>query len=121
MRLESISMTPTRFGEIGKCEIVLTGNEIDYINSYSMYGKEVTLTKDLTNTAKFSRFEVIFNKPTTILKYNGKTYISRPHNEEFDEEKGVLMCLVKALGISHSDLKRIIKNAKRQGENKCKK
>jgi len=28
--------------------------------------------------------------------------------------KGLLMCLVKALGLSHQDLKRLLKKAKRQ-------
>ena len=38
---------------------------------------------------------VIFNDPTTILIVNGKKYISKAHDEEFDEEKGLLMCLAK--------------------------
>ena len=45
---------------------------------------------------------------------NGKKYVSKAHDEAFDEEKGLLMCLAKANGISHLELKRIIKGAKRQ-------
>ena len=44
---------------------------------------------------------VIFNPPATILFVGGKKYVSKAHNEEFDEEKGLLMCLAKANGISH--------------------
>lgn len=44
---------------------------------------------------------------------NGKKYISKAHEEEFDEEKGLLMCLAKANGISHLELQRMIKGAKR--------
>lgn len=60
--------------------------------------------------------KVIFNPPATILFMNGKKYVSKAHDEPFDEEKGLLMCLAKANGISHLELKRMIKNAKRQKE-----
>lgn len=59
--------------------------------------------------------KVIFNQPATILYVNGRKYVSKVHDEEFDEEKGLLMCLAKANGITHAELKRMIKSAKRQG------
>lgn len=62
--------------------------------------------------------KVIFNPPATILYMNGKKYVSKVHDEKFDEEKGLLMCLAKANGITHAELKRMIKGAKRQGGNK---
>lgn len=64
-------------------------------------------------TARGVKDGVIFNPPATILIRNGKKYISKAHDEEFDEEKGLLMCLAKASGITHLELKRMIKNAKR--------
>lgn len=57
--------------------------------------------------------KVIFNPPCTILIANGKKYIARTHNEDFDEEKGLLMCIAKANGITHLQLKRMIKGAQR--------
>lgn len=57
--------------------------------------------------------KVIFNPPATILYMNGKKYVSKAHEEDFNEEKGLLMCIAKANGISHLELKRMIKNAKR--------
>lgn len=60
-----------------------------------------------------SETKVIFNPPATILYYKGKKYVSKAHEEDFDEEKGLLMCIAKANGISHLELKRMIKNAKR--------
>lgn len=68
-------------------------------------------------------YKVILNDPAVILfKYNPFTmkedkYVSKAHNEPFDPEKGLLMCLAKANGISHLDLKRILKNAKNQKKN----
>lgn len=74
-----------------------------YLTSNRCSGKTVRVVKD----------GVIFNPPATILIKNGKKYVSKAHDEEFDEEKGLLMCLAKASGITHLELKRMIKNAKR--------
>ena len=58
--------------------------------------------------------QLIFNPPATILIINGKKYVAKAHEEEFDEEKGLLMCLAKANGYSHLDIKKMISGAKRQ-------
>lgn len=63
-------------------------------------------------------YRVIFNKPATILFVNGEKFVSKAHNEEFDEEKGLLMCLAKANGISHLELKRLLKQAERPQQKK---
>ena len=63
------------------------------------------------------KVKVIFNDPATILFVDDKKFVSKAHKEKFDEEKGLLMCIAKANGISHLELKRIIKNAQRP-ENK---
>lgn len=60
--------------------------------------------------------KVVFSPPATILYVNGKKYVSKVHGEAYDEEKGLLMCISKAYGISHLELKRLIKNAKRYGD-----
>lgn len=61
---------------------------------------------------------VIFSNPATILFVDGKKYVAKAHNEEFDEEKGLLMCLAKAAGISHLDLNRLLKKAARPNDKK---
>lgn len=59
--------------------------------------------------------QVIFNGDATILIDSNKNkYISKVHEEQFDEEKGLLMCIAKSAGYTHSDIKRLLKNAKRQ-------
>lgn len=65
--------------------------------------------------AKFAKpkDQIIINPPAVILIKDGKKYVSKAHEEEFDEEKGLLMCLAKAQGITHLELKRMLKNAKR--------
>lgn len=70
------------------------------------------------------KYEVILNDPAVILFVDNcddtvrQKYVSKAHNEPFDSEKGLLMCLAKANGISHLDLKRMIKNAKVQSKEK---
>lgn len=75
---------------------------------------------DINYMGKFPRnkYKIIFNNPATILFVNGKKYVAKAHDEEFDCEKGVLVCLMKSFGISHLDLKRMIKNAKVQSKGK---
>lgn len=78
---------------------------------YSLYPQKIYRRKEKKEETK-----VIFNPPATILYMNGKKYVSKAHEEDFDEEKGLLMCIAKANGISHLELKRMIKNAKRPKE-----
>lgn len=71
--------------------------------------------------AKFDKpMKIVFNDPATILFVNGKKYVSKAHEEKFDKEKGLLMCLAKANGITHTTLQKLIKSATTQ-ENKPKK
>ena len=62
----------------------------------------------------FGGIKVLFNDPATIMWVNGKKFVAKAHNEPFDEEKGLLMCLCKAHGISHRDIQRMLKSAVRQ-------
>jgi len=90
-------------------------NYYDYINEHLTSSVSIPISYsgivNITTNARVDK--VIFNPPATIVYVNGKKYVSKVHDEEFDEEKGVLMCLAKAQGITHSELKRLIKNAKR--------
>lgn len=65
--------------------------------------------------------KIIFNEPATILFAFGKKYTVKAHKEKFDKEKGLALALLKLYGISYPDLKRMIKNATDQKENKKKK
>lgn len=97
---------------------------IDYLSSllYTLEGENKRLVRigslptDLREALgqKEDEFRVVFNDPATILWVNGKKYVSKAHNEEFDEEKGLLMCLAKANGISHLKLKKLLKSAEVQ-------
>ena len=57
------------------------------------------------------KMKVIFNDPATILFVDDEKFVSKAHKEKFDPEKGLLMCLAKANGISHLELIRMMKSA----------
>ena len=107
------------YDDIIEARFALNKDEFYLINDYNntIYSLGIAKIKDETkrvNNMKKNKTRVIFNNPATILYMNGKRYISKAHEEDFDEEKGLLMCLAKANGISHLGLKRMIKGAKRQ-------
>lgn len=74
----------------------------------------IMLSKKLSYTISN---EVIFNPPATILYKDGKKYVSKcDSSDTFDEEKGLMMCLLKSCGYKYGDIKRLLKGAKRFGE-----
>ena len=110
-------LTVDSLGDFAEARFALNKDELCFINEnnkiiYSLgIGKESTKKENNMNK---NDIRVIYNEPVTILYMNGKKYISKAHEEEFDYEKGLLMCLAKANGICHSELKRMVRNAKRQ-------
>lgn len=65
---------------------------------------------------QYKEMKIIINEPAVVLIKNGKKYVSKAHDEEFDAEKGLLMCLAKANGVTHLDLKRMLKKATYQSK-----
>jgi hypothetical protein len=60
--------------------------------------------------------KVIFNEPATILYKDGKKYVCKCDKEDtFNEELGLALCLLKSFGVSYSDFRELLDNAKRQG------
>lgn len=101
---------------------IRTPFEEDFIEKLKNKGDKKMIQEefDINYMGKFPRkkYKIIFNDPATILFVNGKKYVAKAHDEEFDCEKGALVCLMKSFGISHLDLKRMIKNAKVQSKGK---
>lgn len=97
-----------RFG-LNKDEFYLINESNNTIYSLGL----AKISKERGNNMNKNDIKVIYNNPVTILYMNGKKYVSKAHEEQFDEEKGLLMCLAKANGISHLELQRMIKGAKR--------
>ena len=85
------------------------------INAYLRATKPLAVAVSLNNVPEIKRDpkikQIIFNNPAVVLILdNGKKIVSKAHKEEFDKEKGLLMCLAKLHGITHLELQRMIKN-----------
>lgn len=100
-------------------KIFLPTNEIIKVKKGEEKMKKET-TKN-NESFKFNRkhYRVMFNGPATILFVDGlftspEKYITKAYNENFDEEKGLALALLKSFGISYLDFKRILATAKRQ-------
>lgn len=84
------------------------------ISEYRLIGDKISPKIPKTPKPTNNDTKVIFNNPATILFINGKKYVSKAYQEQFDEEKAVAITLCKAFGVSYADIKRMIKGAKRQ-------
>ena len=101
--------------------MLVCDDEIRYNkNDFNTLYKEMTRLKkneyDALYKGDFEEMKIIINEPAVILIKNGKKYVSKAHDEEFDAEKGLLMCLAKANGVTHLDLKRMLKKATYQSK-----
>lgn len=110
-----ISNLNREYSEYAEATFICDDNEFGELmnnvcKNFSLIGDKI-VCKSERNRQHKNEYKVIFNAPATILFVGDKKYISKAHNEEFDPEKGLLMCLAKANGISHLDLKRMIKGA----------
>ena len=56
--------------------------------------------------------QVIFQDRDTVLKVGEKRYIARCEAvDEYDREKGLLFCLIKAMGLTTSDVAKLLDGA----------
>lgn len=56
--------------------------------------------------------EVVIHQPAVVLKFGKQTFVAKNHNEEFDPEKGLLMCIAKLVGLKHCTIRHLLTNAK---------
>ena len=66
---------------------------------------------------------VLASDQTTILfDEDGKKHVSKCSNEEFDIEKGIMMCLCKKHGYTYQDIRRLLKNVEfKEVKEECRK
>lgn len=91
--------------------------------SYITTPAEIALLKlqeqmiEVSEWAKSTQIQVIFNPPATMLYKNDKKYVAKCDSADtFDEEKGLMLCLLKSCGYTYSNIERLLKGAKRFGD-----
>lgn len=73
---------------------------------YSLNPREFNLVKS-SKTNKV----LVSNQATIFFDEYGEKYVSKCSNEEFDLEKGIMMCLCKKHGYTYEDIRRFLNNA----------
>lgn len=64
---------------------------------------------DLVKESKKGKV-LVSNQATIIFDEDGKKYVSKCSGEDFDLEKGIMMCLCKKHGYTYEDIRKFIKN-----------
>ena len=65
----------------------------------------------LSRKNKYSKYDLKISKDAVILYNKNKKvkHVSVAKNEEFDREKGLMMCLLKDMGVTYSDIQVMLK------------
>lgn len=96
-------------------EIVgLLNNLLRPIYAVRLDGFDNNLKEKQGYKTDFSKCRIIFNKENTILiDDKGHKYVSiTGHGDAFDKEKGVMMCMLKALGYNFTDISNLLNTVK---------
>ena len=66
----------------------------------------------LSRKNKYSKYDLKISKDAVILYNKNKKvkHVSVAKDEEFDREKGLMMCLLKDMGVTYSDIQVMLKN-----------
>ena len=92
-------------------------NELNELFNSLFNGLSTQPKRRMCGNYEKTRIEkIIFNDPAVIvITSDGRKFVSKAHNEAFDEEKGLLMCIAKMCGVTHLNLKKMIKGAQKCG------
>lgn len=66
----------------------------------------------LSRKNKYSKYDLKISKDAVILYNKNKKvkHVSVAKDEEFDREKGLMMCLLKDMGVTYSDIQVMLRN-----------
>ena len=73
--------------------------------------QEKAYEKYLSRKNKYSKYDLKISKDAVILYNKNKKvkHVSVAKDEEFDREKGLMMCLLKDMGVTYSDIQVMLK------------
>lgn len=73
----------------------------------------IKFKRDYTAKDIIKRGKVFLQDKRTVLRIGDDVFMSTPEKgEKYDAEKGVLICIMKAMGMSTSDFLKVFENAK---------
>mgnify|MGYP003291453905 CR=1 FL=1 len=88
------------------CEFSFNPFELKDVEEIYQSATKGSLSLNTKGNAKgvLEKAKVIFQDKNTVLRVGNEVYVAKPEKgEKFDKEKGLLVCLIKALGVTTSD------------------
>lgn len=117
LRIDSVPITATK-STVSICDSYTTQqlsqiiNEITPVKVKEKTEQEKAYENYISRKSKYSKYDLKISKDAVILYNKNKKvkHVSVAKDEEFDREKGLMMCLLKDMGVTYSDIQVMLRN-----------
>ena len=108
----STPITATNSASLTVCGPYTTQQVNQIIGFKEKTEQEKAYENYLSRKNKYSKYDLKISKDAVILYNKNKKvkHVSVAKDEEFDREKGLMMCLLKDMGVTYSDIQVMLKN-----------
>lgn len=107
----STPITATNSASLTVCGPYTTQQVNQIIGVKEKTEQEKAYENYLSRKNKYSKYDLKISKDAVILYNKNKKvkHVSVAKDEEFDREKGLMMCLLKDMGVTYSDIQVMLK------------
>lgn len=107
----STPITATKSNIVDTCGSYTTQQVNQIIGVKEKTEQEKAYENYLSRKNKYSKYDLKISKDAVILYNKNKKvkHVSVAKDEEFDREKGLMMCLLKDMGVTYSDIQVMLK------------
>lgn len=104
-------ITATNSASVAVCGPYTTQQVNQIIGVKEKTEQEKAYENYLSRKNKYSKYDLKISKDAVILYNKNKKvkHVSVAKDEEFDREKGLMMCLLKDMGVTYSDIQVMLK------------
>ena len=108
----STPITATNSASLTVCGPYTTQQVNQIIGVKEKTEQEKAYENYMSRKNKYSKYDLKISKDAVILYNKNKKvkHVSVAKDEEFDREKGLMMCLLKDMGVTYSDIQVMLKN-----------
>lgn len=108
----STPITATNSASLTVCGPYTTQQVNQIIGVKEKTEQEKAYENYLSRKNKYSKYDLKISKNAVILYNKNKKvkHVSVAKDEEFDREKGLMMCLLKDMGVTYSDIQVMLRN-----------
>lgn len=110
--VKSTPITATNSAQVVDCGLYTTQQLNQIIGVKEKTEQEKAYENYLSRKNKYSKYDLKISKDAVILYNKNKKvkHVSIAKDEKFDREKGLMMCLLKDIGVTYSDIRVMLKN-----------